>query len=88
MANSKSAEKRVRQTIKRTARNKATKSKFNNDIKRFEKAVNNEEDKDVVEKRLRQAVKTIDKTAMKGVIHKNKAARVKSRLMKKFNELN
>jgi small subunit ribosomal protein S20 len=88
MANSKSAEKRVRQTIKRTARNKAVKSKFNTDIKRFEKAVINEEDKEVIEKRLKQAVKTIDRTATKGVIHKNKAARVKSRLMKKFNELN
>lgn len=88
MPTHKSAEKRVRQTAKRTARNKAVRSKFNTEIRRFEQAVKNEEDKDVIEQKLRQAVKTIDKTASKGVIHENKAARIKSRLMKKFNKLN
>ncbi|MFP4457125.1 MAG: 30S ribosomal protein S20 [Clostridia bacterium] len=88
MANSKSAEKRVRQTEKRTARNKAVRSKFNNEVKRFEEAVINEENKEVIEQRLQSAIKTIDKTAAKGIIHENKAARVKSRLMKKFNNLN
>jgi len=34
---------------------------------------------------LRLAVKTLDKAAVKGIIHKNNAARRKSRLMKKFN---
>jgi len=88
MPTHKSAEKRVRQTEKRTARNKAVRSKFNTEIRRFEQAVKNEEDKDIIEQRLRQAVKTIDQTASKGVIHENKAARIKSRLMKKFNKLN
>ena len=88
MPTHKSAEKRVRQTEKRTARNKAVRSKFNTEIRRFEQAVKNEEDKDVIEQRLRQAIKTIDQTASKGVIHENKAARIKSRLMKKFNKLN
>lgn len=88
MANSKSAEKRVRQTEKRTARNKAVRSKFNNEVKRFEQAVINNEDKEVIEQRLQTAIKTIDKTAAKGIIHENKAARVKSRLMRKFNNLN
>jgi len=88
MPTHKSAEKRVRQTEKRTARNKAVRSKFNTEIRRFEQAVKNEEGKDIIEQRLRQAVKTIDQTASKGVIHENKAARIKSRLMKKFNKLN
>lgn len=87
MANTKSAEKRVRQTAKRTLRNKAVKSKFSTDVNKFKQAVINNEDKETIELKLRQAIKTVDKTVTKGVIHKNKAARIKSQLMRKYNKI-
>ncbi len=34
---------------------------------------------------VREAIRTLDKAAVKGILHKNNAARRKSRLMKKFN---
>ncbi len=86
MANSKSAAKRARQTIKRTARNKAVRSKLKTDLKRFEQAMVSE-DKELAEQRLKRAIITIDKAVTKGILHKNKAARTKSSITKKFNEL-
>lgn len=83
MPNTKSAEKRVRQIRKRTIRNKIVKAKVKKAIKNFNKALENQEN---VEEALRLAVKTIDKAASKGVIHKNNAARKKSKLYKKYNE--
>jgi len=83
LPNTKSAEKRVRQIRKRTIRNKIVKAKVKKAIKNFNKALENQEN---VEEALRLAVKTIDKAASKGVIHKNNAARKKSKLYKKYNE--
>ncbi len=83
MAHHKSAQKRIRQTIKRTLRNKAALSK----IKTLIKKVYSTQDKELAEKYLREAVATLDKQAAKGRIHKNTAARKKSAITKYVNSL-
>ena len=83
MPNNKSTAKRVRQTEKRTMRNRTVKSQLKTAVRRFEDLLPT--DKAAAEEKLRVALKTIDKAVTKGVIHINKAARQKSRLMKKFN---
>jgi len=83
MANIKSQIKRNRQTIKRAERNKAVRSELKTRTKVATKAV--EGGGDDAAELTRLAVKRIDSAASKGVIHKNAAARRKSRLMKKLN---
>lgn len=85
MPNIKSAAKRVEIARIRTARNSAIKSKIKTAVKKFQEAlVNNPEGaKDAFV----QAVRTIDKAAAKGVIHKNTAARKKSKLQKSLNHV-
>lgn len=83
MANIKSQIKRNRQNEKRRVANKAVRSEMKTRTKRVEAAV--EAGADDVEELTRLAVQRIDKAAEKGVIHKNAAARRKSRLMKKVN---
>jgi len=85
MANIKSQIKRNRQTLKRQERNKGVRSKMRTQVKSVVAAAN-EGDADV-EVKLRAAVKQIDKAANKGIIHKNTAARKKSRLMKQLNQM-
>ena len=71
---SKSAKKKLRKDRKRTLRNKIIKEKYK---KLFKEAL-----KDPTNKRIRLAVSAIDKAAKRHVIHKNKAGRLKSRVMK------
>jgi len=82
LPNIKSAKKRVRTSTKRRARNTAAKSALRTTIKRFETALN-ENDPDIT-LYLRRAYKALDKAAAKGLIHKNAAARKKSRLSRKL----
>lgn len=77
MANIRSQIKRNRQNEKRRVRNKAVRSELRTHVKAAEAGG---EDADEA---LRMAMKTIDKAAAKGVIHKNEAARRKSRLQKR-----
>lgn len=84
MATSLSASKRARQIIKRTERNRVVKSRLKTSIRRFTEAVNNGDDSSV-DSRLKEAIRTIDKAASKGVIHKNTAARKKSGLSRLYN---
>ena len=74
-----SAEKRQRQNEKRRLRNKIHRGKMRTLIKRIEKAIE-DQNKDEAEKLLKETIPIIDKTAAKGIIHKNNAARKKSRL--------
>ena len=74
MANIKSAEKRIRTTTKKTARNRSVKSKLRNVVKKHRGAPSAES--------LPATIAEIDRAAAKGVIHKNTAARYKSRLSK------
>ncbi|HOL18378.1 MAG TPA: 30S ribosomal protein S20 [Bacillota bacterium] len=84
MPNTKSAEKRVRQTKIRTARNRRIKSIVKTSIRRFEEAVQ-AGDMDTAKAKMVAAASLIDKAAAKGVIHKNNAARKKSRLARILN---
>ena len=81
MANIKSQIKRNRQNERRRLRNKAVRSEVKTRTKRAVTAA--EQGADDATQALRLALKRIDKAASKGVIHKNQAARRKSRLMKK-----
>ena len=80
MANSKSADKRARQNKKRYELKHAQRSMVRTSVKDTAKAVE-VKDKKVAEV-FKTAQSTVDKMASKGVIHKNKAARIKSRLNK------
>ena len=84
MANIKSQKKRNLTNAKRAERNKAVKSELKTRVKSAHKAASTEQS----EEALRLAVKRLDMAAAKGVIHKNQAARRKSRLMKQLNATN
>lgn len=86
MPNIKSAIKRVKTAEQRRANNITAKSSMRTAVKNAEAAIaNNEENaKDA----LLAASRKLDKAASKGLIHKNAAARKKSRLAKRLNSLN
>ena len=79
MANHFSALKRARQTELRTARNRANKSRFRTALRHFREALA-KGDRQEAQKGFQQTVSVIDKAIQKGVIHRNTAARYKSRL--------
>jgi small subunit ribosomal protein S20 len=79
----KSAQKRARQTVKRTERNKLYKAKIRTAVKNVLTAKTRES----AEKELKTAVAALDKISTKGVIHKNNAANKKSRLTRHVNKL-
>jgi small subunit ribosomal protein S20 len=81
VANIKSQKKRILTNAKAAERNKAVKSELKTRTKNAVQAIGS----DSGEESLRLAVKRLDMAAAKGVIHKNQAARRKSRLMKKIN---
>ncbi len=86
MANHKSAEKRVRQNAKRKEINRSNRSQLRTSIKKLRAAVAGS-DKQASTDLLTPTVSLIDKAVNKGIIHKNTAARYKSRLTKHVNEL-
>lgn len=86
MANHKSALKKIKQDKVRQMRNKAYKTRLKNVVKSVETAIS-EANKEAAQTALQEAISTLDRVASKGVIHKNKAARKKSRLTKKVNAL-
>lgn len=79
MANIASAKKRARQTEKRRVHNTGYRSMFRTYLKRVVSEVENG-NKDAATAAYKEAVPIIDKMVSKGLIHKNKAARHKSRL--------
>ncbi|MGD2062913.1 MAG: 30S ribosomal protein S20 [Nitrospirota bacterium] len=81
-----SAAKRARQALKRRARNRAYKSALQTSVKRVETALA-AGDKEAARTALAGACVRLDKTAGKGVIHRNAAARRKSRLTRRVNEM-
>ena len=81
MANHKSAVKRVRQNAKRNEINRSNRSKLRTQIKKLRIAVSNT-DKPQSTELLNPTVSLIDKAVNKGLIHRNTAARYKSRLTK------
>ncbi len=83
MPQHKSALKRVRQSTRRAIRNKAQVSR----IKTLVKKVRTSKVKADGQKALTAAVKYLDQSAAKGIIHKNKASNLKSSLTKLVNKL-
>lgn len=74
----KSAKKRMRQTKTRTARNKATRSELRTAIKKARGAASPAE----ATKAMKEAEQMIDRAGRKNIVHRNTAARTKSRLAK------
>jgi len=83
MPQNKSAIKRIRQSEKRNEHNRARRSRMNTLIKK----VMNSDNKDSAESSLKEAVSFIDRMSVKGVIHKNTAARKKAQLTRFVNNL-
>jgi small subunit ribosomal protein S20 len=79
MANHFSALKRARQTEKRTIVNRAKTSRLRSALRELRETIA-QGDKSAAEKTYRETVSALDKAIQKGVIHKNTAARYKSRL--------
>ncbi|WP_440997280.1 30S ribosomal protein S20 [Arhodomonas sp. SL1] len=86
MANIASAKKRARQTEKRRRHNQARRSMMRTQIKQVVQAIE-AGDKAKAEAAYNEAVPVLDRFATRGLIHKNKAARHKSRLAKRIKAL-
>lgn len=84
MANSKSALKRVRVAERNRLHNRPYRSAARTLVKRAELAIQNGDRTEAMEA-VQRAIAMLDRVAGKGIIHKNNAARRKSRLMAKFN---
>ncbi|GAB4211924.1 MAG: 30S ribosomal protein S20 [Roseiflexaceae bacterium] len=82
MANTKSAQKRIRANEHRRLRNQSYRSRARTMVKKAEQQI--VKNVQLSEEAVREAISTLDKAAVKGIIHKNNAARRKSRLMKKL----
>lgn len=83
MQRKKSGLKEARKAIARRERNRF----YSSPMRTFIKETLSSSSKEEYEKKLKLAIKAIDKAAQKGVIHKNNAANKKSRLMKRANKL-
>lgn len=86
MAHTLSANKRMRQGAKRRDRNRGRKKVVRTEIKKM-LAIVEKADVAGAETELKAAMRTIDRTVAKGTMHKNTAARRKSRLARKLNAL-
>lgn len=86
MAHHLSAIKRIRQTAKRTARNRAGRSVLKHSIRDFRNAVATKQDG--LDSSLNETIATINKAASKGIIPAKRASRKISRLTKLLNSAN
>ena len=86
MAHSLSAKKRIRQNVKRRALNRTRRSSLKTRIRRCREALSGT-DADAAERLFRDACKALDREANRGLIHRNAAARRKSRLARTLNVL-
>lgn len=86
MANHKSALKRIRQTEKRRLYNRTFRNRARTLVKQARASITTGNN-DAAVKATRDAIRDLDMAASRGVIHKNNAARRKSRLMKHLAQL-
>lgn len=86
MANSSSAKKRVRQSAKRRLHNMGIRSEARTHIKNVIKAIETGDKKEALNL-YNKMIPIIDKVANKGIFHKNKIARHKSRLNNKIKAM-
>jgi small subunit ribosomal protein S20 len=86
MANTKSAKKAARQTLRRTAANKTRRSRLRSSVRKVEEAIasGNKEDARAA---LRAAEPVIVRTGQKGIVHRKTAARKVSRLAKRIGAM-
>jgi small subunit ribosomal protein S20 len=85
MPNHKSAEKRVRQNEKRREVNRGNRGRLRTSIKKLRNALATGDAK-TIQELLPATISTIDKAVQKGVLHRNAAARYKSRLTTRVNQ--
>jgi small subunit ribosomal protein S20 len=86
LANTKSAQKQIRAAHKRQLRNKSVRSQSKTMVRKAEELIFSGQ-ADKAEAAVKTAVSSLDKAAGKGILHLNNAARRKSRLVKKLNQL-
>lgn len=86
MANTKSAQKRIRQSSKRRERNRAHRSTMRTAVKKLRRLVA-DGDAEQARELLPRTLSIVDASAQKGVIHANTAARTKSRLARAVGRL-
>ncbi len=85
MANTKSAMKQIRSSARKRERNRLFRSRARTCINKTRRLIAEGRIEEAREEAQR-AIVTLDKAAEKGIIHKNKAARCKSRLMKRLDQ--
>lgn len=83
----KSSEKDLRRTARRTQQNRAAKGKLRSSLKRVRAALGDNQ-AEGARQSMRDATPVLDRAVTKKVLHKNAAARYKSRLMRQLNRLN
>ena len=86
MANHFSALKRARQTEKRTARNRANRSRLRTALRDFRESLA-KGDKSSADQKFRDTVAALDKAIQKGIVQENTASRYKSRLAARLNAM-
>ena len=86
MPNIKSAKKRDEKSKELRAKNRAEKTELKTMVKKFDAAVA-EGNKDIAADAYKVAVKTVDRAAGKGLLHKNNAAHKKSAMAQKLNQM-
>jgi small subunit ribosomal protein S20 len=86
MANTKSAKKAARQTVRRTEVNKTRRSRMRTYVRKVEEAIASG-DKEAANLALREAQPEIQRSAAKGIMHKNTASRKISRLSARIKAL-
>ncbi|RMF83793.1 MAG: 30S ribosomal protein S20 [Planctomycetota bacterium] len=86
MAHSLSAKKRIRQNIKARERNKARRSQLRTSLRKCRDALLHREAQ-AAETAFQQACRLLDRNADRGLIHRNAAARQKSRLARRLNAI-
>jgi small subunit ribosomal protein S20 len=86
VAHSLSAKKRVRQNVRRRARTRARRSELKTRVRRYREALTGT-NLEAAEQAFRNACKVLDREADRGLIHRNAAARRKSKLARHLNAL-
>ena len=86
MANTRSAKKAARQTVRRTVANKARRSRMRNSVRKVEDAIASG-DKTAAAAALREAEPVIARTGQQGMIHRKTASRKVSRLAKRVGAM-
>lgn len=86
MANTASAIKRIRQTKRRDARNQRNASRLKTQVRKLKKALESS-DADSAKNLLKPTISVVDKSVQKGVLKKNTASRIKSRLTRRVRGL-